>query len=317
MARKHWELAWQSRLSPDPGLNVIRMIEEAERGNLKALYILGENPVRSLPQPERVREALSRVEFLVAQDILANETTQIADVVLPGAAFNEKAGSFTNMEGRIQIFEPGVPPPGDAKPDWQVLDLLAAKLGHPRTYGSVEKIRREISEDIPLYATLGESRDVAWIKETSQKRLFRPEGKGGPIQFSPVVSIEDEKPDDGYPFTAIFGSVRFHLGSGTRTNRSDRISEFALKGEVELSPEDANTLNLQDGDTIKIISPCGSIVREVIVKKGLKVGLVFVPTAFNNNDVQRLIGLSLLGEPGSPGWKECPVRLERHQSGGS
>ncbi|MCP4648192.1 MAG: molybdopterin-dependent oxidoreductase, partial [bacterium] len=122
--RKQWEKNWDSKLSPDPGLNMIRMIEEAEKGNLKALYIMGENLLRSLPQQERVQKALANLDLLVVQDILATETHHIADVVLPGAAFSEKGGSFTNLEGRIQSFEPTVPPPGEAKPDWEILDLL-------------------------------------------------------------------------------------------------------------------------------------------------------------------------------------------------
>jgi len=317
LKRKHWELAWKSKLSPDRGLNMIRMIEEAEKGNLKALYVMGENLLRSLPQPDRVQEALSHLELLVVQDILANETTQIADVILPGAAFTEKGGSFTNMEGRIQTFEPVVPPPGDSKPDWQILDLLAAKMGYQRPYGSLKKLRKEISQFTPMYETLEGNRDMAWIKESSQKRLFHPEGKGDFILFSPVVTIEDEETNDSYPFVAIFGSMRYHLGSGTRTSRSERICELALKGEVEISPEDSEALNLKEGDIVKIISPYGSVVREVVVKKELRKGLIFVPTAFHNNDARKLIGLTLFAEPGSPGWKECPVRLEKHQPQGN
>jgi len=310
-ARKQWEMAWQSKLSPDRGLNIIRMIEEAEKGNLKALFILGENPLRSLPQPDRIRESLSRLEFLVVQDILASETTQIADVILPGAAFSEKGGSFTNMEGRIQTFDPVVPPPGDAKPDWQILDLLAAKIGYPRPYGSLEKLRKEISQFTPMYASLEESREVAWIKESSQKKLFHSEGKGDLIPFSPVVSMEDEASDNSYPFTAILGSLRYHLGSGTRTSRSDRIRDFALKGEVEISTEDGARLNLQAGDKVKISSPYGSIFREVLLKKDLRPGLIFIPLAFHNNDTRQLIELAQMGEADSPGWKECQVKIER------
>ena len=314
--RKHWELTWQSKLSPDCGLNMIRMVEEAERGNLKALYILGENPLRSLPQPDRVREALSGLDLLVVQDILENETTQIADVILPGAAFSEKGGSFTNMEGRIQIFEPAVSPPGDAKPDWQILDLLASQMGSPRSYGSVEKVRREVSENIPSYAALVTSGDEIWVKETSQKRLFQSEGNGDAIPFSPVSSIRDEQPDDSYPFTALFGCTRFHLGSGTRTSRSARINEFALKGVVELSPEISDRLHLLDGDRVKIISSYGSISREVLVKKGMRNGLLYIPTGFDDNDARKLIALTLLGEPDSPGWNECRVKLEKQHSEG-
>ncbi|MFH0813922.1 MAG: molybdopterin-dependent oxidoreductase [Pseudomonadota bacterium] len=309
-ARKEWELAWQCKLSPDRGLTMVRMIEEAERGHLKALYILGENPLRSLPQPDRVREALSRTEFIVAQDILTTETTQIAAVILPGAAFSEKGGSFTNMEGRIQSFEPVVPPPGEAKPDWQILDLLTAKMGYPKTYGSLRKIRKEMSECIPMYEALAGDKEMSWIKASSQKRLFHPEKKGALLSFFPVVAMGDEPRDEKYPFTALVGSQRYHLGSGTRTSRSDRIRDLALKGEVEISFEDGARLNVRDGDTVRIVSAYGSVVRRIKLTKGLRPGMVFVPMAFKDNEARHLIGLTPLGEPDAPGWKECPVRLE-------
>jgi len=311
MIRRYWEQLWDARLSPDPGLNMIRMIEEAEKGNLKALYIMGENPIRSLPQPERIGNALGDLEFLAVQDILANETTRIADVVLPGAAFSEKGGSFTNLEGRIQSFEPAVSPPGEAKPDWEILDLLFAKMCYSKRYSSLQKIRAEISRLVPMYSELSGNGGSSWIKETSNVRPFHPDGEGEPIHFSPVISTKEETLDETYPFKAILGSLRYHLGSGTRTGHSDRIKDFALKGEVEISSEDSARLNLRDGDTITISSPFGSVSREVMLKKDLRSGLIFIPTAFHNNDAMKLIRLTQLGEADSPGWKECNVKVEK------
>ena len=309
--RKHWEQAWEVKLSPDPGLNMIRMIEEAEKGNLKALYIMGENLLRSLPQPERIRKALKNLEFLVVQDILENETTHLADVVLPGAAFSEKGGSFTNLEGRIQSFEPVVSPPGEAKPDWEILDLLAVKMGYPKRHYSLQKIRGEISRLVSMYTELDRREEESWIKESSNLKLFHPDGEGEPIHFSPVITTEDETCDEVYPFKAILGSLRYHLGSGTRTSHSVRIKDFALKGEVEISSEDGARLNLDDGDRVRISSPYGSISREVTLKKDLRPGLIFVPMAFHNNDAMQLIELTQLGRADSPGWKECNVRVEK------
>jgi formate dehydrogenase alpha subunit len=311
MMRKNWEQNWGVKLSPDPGLNVVRMIEEAEKGNLKALYIMGENPLRSLPQPERVSNALRNMELLVVQDILATETTLMADVVLPGAAFSEKGGSFTNMEGRIQSFEPVVAPPGEAKPDWEILDLLFAKMGYSKRYFSLGEIRAEISELVPMYSALESNGEQTWIKESSNSRLFHLQGEGEPIPFSPVIRTEPERSDEGYPLKAILGSLRFHLGSGTRTAHSVRIKDFALKGEVQISREDGAALKLKEGDQVRISSAHGSISREVILKTDLRPGLIFVPTAFHNNDVMNLMELTQLGEANSPGWKECNVKVEK------
>jgi formate dehydrogenase alpha subunit len=309
--RRNWEKIWEVKLSPDPGLDVIRMIEEAEKGNLKALYVMGENPLQSLPQAERVRNALNKLEHLVVQDILVTETSRMAHVVLPGAAFSEKGGHFTNMEGRIQSFEPAVSPPGDAKPDWEILNLLAGKMGSPEEHSSLKKIGAEISRRIPLYAELGKGGEASWVRETSGLRPFNQEGLGDPITFSAVTPLADGHFDKEYPLAALLGSLKYHLGGGTRTGFSRRIKDFGLKGEVEISPEDGMKLNLKAGDKVRISSVHGSIEREVIFNKGLRPGCLFIPIAFHNNDSGHLIGLTQLGEADSPGWNMCRVRVEK------
>jgi len=312
LVRKQWEQSWEARLSPDPGLSMVRMIEEAEKGNLKALYIMGENPLRSLPQAERVRNAFKNMEFLVVQDILENETSHLADVVLPGAAFSEKGGSFTNLEGRIQSFDPVVTPPGEAKPDWEILALLFAEMGHSGNYLSLEKIREEIRQLVPMYAELGNHGNDSWIREKGKLRLSSPDGEGEPAQFIPMApSVVDEISDESYPFKALLGSLRYQLGCGTRTGRSPRLKAFGLKGEVEMSPEDGVRLHVKDGDHIRISSLYGSISRGVTIKKGIRQGLVFIPMAFKDNDARHLIELTRLGEKESPGWKLCHVKIEK------
>jgi formate dehydrogenase alpha subunit len=309
--RKQWEDHWGTKLSPDPGLDVVRIIEEAEKGNIKALYIMGENPIRSLPQPERLGKALGQVSLLVVQDILSTETSHLADVVLPGAAFSEKGGTFTNMEGRIQSFEPAVSPPGEARPDWEVLSRLFDEMGHPRKYTSLKEIRAEISRLVPMYEDLGRQGREGWIKETSDKSVFHSDGEGEPFRFSSISSIDDDMPDIVYPFTAILGSQRIHLGSGTRTSHSARVKDFDLKGEVEISPEDGDGLGIKEGEKVRISSAYGSIWRVITLNKGLKAGHVFIPMAFHENDARQLIALTQLGESDSPGWKGCRVSLEK------
>jgi len=311
--RNQWEQNWEVKLSPDPGLNIIRMIEEIEKGNLKALYIMGENPIRSLPQPERIRNALNNLELLVVQDILATETTNMADIVLPGAAFSEKGGTFTNMEGRIQSFEPVVPPPGEARPDWEILNLLFDKIHYSKRYSSLQEIRAEISQLVPMYSELERSKEKSWVKESSNLRIFHPNAEGKPIHFCPVIFTPDDRFDGNYPFKAILGSLRYHLASGTRTSHSDRVKDFGFKGEVEISPEDSARLNLKDGDMVRISSPNGSIDREVMLKKDLSTELIFIPMAFHINDAMRLVELTQLAEASSPGWKECNVKIEKLQ----
>ncbi len=309
-ARKKWEKNWKTSISPDPGLNLVRLIEAAEKGSLKALYIMGENPLRALPESRRVKKALGKLEFLVVQDILNTETAKIADIVLPGAAISEKQGSITNLEGRIQTFQPVVSPPGKARPDWEILDLLAAKLGGSDPYGSLEKIRGEIRKLVPMYASLN-GQDHGWIETTREKALFKATGADGLIAFYPVVSTEDDPDDKNYPYTAIIGSLRYQLGSGTRTHASDRIRGFDLAGQLEISLQDSANLNAKNDDTVIVTSRSGSVTRKIRIEKSLGAGQIFVPTGFNGNDAMNLLALSDITKPGSPGWKTCRVRIEK------
>jgi formate dehydrogenase alpha subunit len=308
--RKNWEKNWKIKISPDPGLNLVQMIAAAEKGNLKALYIMGENPLRALPESARVQNALKNLEFIAVQDILNGETAKIADVVLPAAAIAEKEGSVTNLEGRIQFFNAATPPPAKAKPDWQILDLLSARLGNADPYGSVEKIRQEIRHFVPMYGSLN-GPDHSWIQTTSDKAAFKVRGAEGLISFYPLVSTEDSPIDPVYPFTAIVGSQRYHLGSGTRTQASDRIRGFEFGGKLEISPQDGATLDLKDDDTLIVRSRFGGLERKIRLKTALPQGHIFVPTGFNDNEAMRLFSLSDMTKPGATGWKTCQVQVEK------
>ena len=309
-ARKQWELNWKINISPDPGLNLVQMIEAAEKGNLKALYIMGENPLRALPETDRVLKALKNLEFIVVQDILNSDTAQIADVVLSAAAISEKEGSITNLEGRIQSFKAVTPPPAKAKADWEILDLFSARLGNVDPYGSVEKIRQEIRHFTPMYESLN-GQEHSWIQTTSDKAVFKVQDAKDLITFYPLVSTEDSPVDKEYPFTAIVGSQRYHLGSGTRTEASDRIQEFEIAGKLDISPEDGAKLDLKDDDTIVVRSRFGDLKRKIRQNRALTPGHIFVPTGFNGNEAMRLFGLSDITKPDSAGWKTCPVQVEK------
>ena len=310
--RKKWERAWKVSISPDPGLNLVQMVEEAEKGNLKALYIMGENPLRSFPDPDRVKRALEKIDFVVVQDILDGETAKIADVILPGAAFSEKKGSFTNLEGRIQSFDPVAPPPGEAKPDLEILALLEAKLGESKPNRTLETVRSEIRRMAPGYKNLADQ-GSAWIRESSEKQIFHAEEKGSLIPFFPVASPAGERPDDDLPFTAVLGTLRYHLGSGSRTNCSKRIQQFEVEGGIEISPEDGKKLDAKDGDILRVVSQSGAIERRIHVTRAQPEGHIFIPMAFNGNDAMRLLNLTQLGKRDSPGWKTCRVRVEKIQ----
>ena len=311
VSREYWERTLGVRLSPDPGLSIVRMVEEAEKGNLKALYVMGENLLRGFPEIERVRKALKNLEFLVVQDILSNETSELADVVLPGAAFSEKAGSFTNLEGRIQSFEPVVSPPGEARSDLMILAQLANRMDQADQDFSLLDIRREIRRVIPAYSELRDEPGKCWVRETNALELFREDGERRPVEFTPISSTDDQAKDEAYPLEGILTSSRLHLGSGTRTGFSERITDFSHEGDVEISLKDAARLDLKDGNQVRVSSEYGAITRKVKVQRDLPSGLVSVPIAFHGNGARQLVGLTQPGKEDSPGWMQISVKVEK------
>ncbi len=312
--RKIWEKAWKTKIQKSQGLDLLQMIEKAEEGSLKAIYIMGENPLRSLPQPDRLLQSFKNLEFIVAQDILVNETVNLADVVLPGAAFSEKAGSFTNMEGTIQCFSPAVTPPGNAKPDLEILGLIAEKMGAPEYKSTHKEIRKEISSTISVFSESAACKHPIWIRDRNQQKDNLAEEL---ISFSPVTSGTETEFDEDYPFIALFGSLRFHLGSGTRTEQSARISASDSKGEIELSPGDAGKMKLIQDDLIKVTSVTGAIERKIKINRNIQDGYIHIPTAFNHNDARDLIQLRPLLDAGSSGWDSCQVTVEKVEPRGT
>jgi len=306
--RTLWEKAWHKEIPTTKGLDLFEMITKAEDGTLKAIYIMGENPLRSLPEPDRLLKAFESLEFVVAQDILFNETVNISDVVLPGASFSEKAGSFTNLEGKIQCFTPATVPPKNAKSDLEILGLLAEKMGAPEYKGSHEDIRKEISNALSSYSETSTCKHPIWIRERRQKQDSSAEEL---IHFSPVTSSQETERTDNYPFTALLESLRFHLGSGTRTEQSARISACDAKGEIQVSAVDAENLNLLQDDLIKVTSIAGGIERKININRNIQKGYIHIPTAFNNNDARCLIQLMPLLDAGTSGWDSCRVTIEK------
>jgi len=302
------ERAWNAKISPDPGLDLMRLIEAAESGTLKAAYIMGENPLRKLPQSERVEAALKNLDFIVVQDILLNQTIKLANVVLPGAAFTEKAGAFTSMEGRIQNFMPVVTPPGDAKPDWEILALLAAKMGYPERYDTLEQLKQEIRRMVPMYADLGSHRQ-GWLKNSGSEDGFR-------FSFTAAQIPEMPEIDAARPFTGIIAGLRYHMGCGTRTSRSERIRSYPLEGQIEISAADAQKLDLSEADRLRVTSSYGYIEREFRINSDMPDGQIFIPLAYNGNDAMNLIDLSAIPASDAPGWTACRVNIEKIETSG-
>ncbi len=284
------------------------LVAAMETGALRAAFVMGENPLRSLPQTDRVKAAFQNLEFLVVQDIVCNRTAELAHVILPGAAVFEKHGSFTNMEGRIQTFEPAVMPPGDAKADWEILAHLAKVMGYPEQYEKIEKIRQEIRRTVPMYQGLG-NHQQDWIRNSESDNPFLNDQ--AKFQFLPAKQAMPVSTDPSFPLFAKIRSPRFHLGSGTRTSRSARIKAYNGQGPVELSPADCKGLGLADDEQVRIASAAGALDRRLKQNRHLNPGQVIIPSGVNGNDAMFLAPLVGKEDPVTFGFSFSRVRIEK------
>jgi len=247
--------------------------------------MMGENPLLSEPDLEHFRHALEKVEFLVAQDIFLSETAWLADVVLPAAAFAEKDGTFTNTERRVQRVRQAIQPPGQAKPDWQIISTLAAKMGKPFGYQNTSQIMDEIASLAPIYGGICferlEDGGLQWpCPDTShpgtrflyQDGFTRGRGKFHAIEYMPpAASISNE-----YPLILTTGRVLEHWHTGTMSRRSYVPSELYPHGLVEMNPIDAMNLGLADGDLVAVISKRGQVEAPVHITEKSPPGLIFM-----------------------------------------
>lgn len=262
-AKSDFEKRWGGSLPSHAGLSAMEMIEQAQKGKLKGMLIVGENPASSFPRPSLVRKALASLEFLVVADMFLTETARLADVVLPSASFAEKEGTFTNFEGRTQPVRKAIEPIGECLPDWKIILRLSKEMGQPMPYSSPQEVMNEIEELVPFYQPPAsadlEKEDVDWAELESDsvrtKRLYKgpfPSGFGrlSPAEYTPPTDLSG----NGYPLTLLSGSILHHFGSGTRSSRSSRLKEFSPHSWVEISQDDAKRLRVGDSDPVKVIS---------------------------------------------------------------
>ncbi len=317
-ARRGFEERWGVSLSADAGLTALEMMEQANEGRLKAMLIMGENPVASFPHPSLVREALAALDFLVVSDMFLTETAQLATVVLPAASFAEKDGTFTNFEGRVQRLRRAIAPPGDSQPDWEIILELASRMGCPMPYSSPELVREEIEALVPLYQRQAyddfETDAPAGLEcgHLGSRRLYKGLFPSGFGRFAPAGGVEVPGiAGDGYPLTLIAGSVLHHFGSGTRSSRASLLKRFSPGAWIEIGRGDARDLGFGDGDTVRVVSPAGEVTATIRVTDTLPPGTLFLPMSFPESPANELFGIALDQKARAPAGKACAVRLER------
>ena len=319
--REKMAKAWRvASLPATPGLTIVEVIDGAAKGNIKGLYIMGENPMVSDPDLHHVEAGLKALDFLVVQDIFMTETAQLADVVLPAACFAEKEGTFTNTERRVQRVRKAVEPPGEVPPDWRILCDIAARMGYEMKYPSAEAIFDEIAALTPSYAGMDYQRldkaglqwpcptkDHPGTKYLHKDRFSRGKGLFHAIDWIPPAEL----PDKDYPFLLTTGRVLYHYHTGTMSRRSVGLNERYPECLVEVNTEDAVNLGVKDGDKVRVISRRGEIEARAKIGGKTDLGTIFIPFHFNESAANRLTIAALDPVAKIPEYKICAVKLEK------
>ena len=317
--RKKFEKAWSTKLSSKPGLTLMEIMAAAGSGAIKALYVMGENPLLSDPDLHHVKEELQKLDLMVVQDIFMTETAQIADVVLPATVFAEKDGTFSNTERRVQRIRKALEPPGVAKTDWEIICGIANKMGYPMNYTSAQDIFEEVRTVTPSYAGITYERlekgGIQWpcptpdhpgTKFLHKDRFSRGLGLFTAIEFIPP----DELPDKEYPFLLSTGRVLYHYHTGTMTIRAKGPTERCPESLVEINPADAEELGLSDGQMVKVTSRRGAVEAKAHVTSKSAPGSIFMNFHFTEAPVNILTNPALDPTGKIPEYKVCAVKLE-------
>jgi formate dehydrogenase alpha subunit len=284
--RMKFETAWGCKLNDHPGVVITEIANDILKGDIKGLSVMGENPMLSEPHLEHMKQALAKLEFLVVQDIFLSETAWLADVVFPAAAFAEKDGTFTNTERRIQRVRQAVLPPGEAKPDWEIISALAEKMGQSLGCQSASQIMEEIASLTPIYGGIRFDRldhdGLLWpcpdISHPGTSFLYQDSFARGRGKFHAVGYIPPaESISENYPFILTTGRVLEHWHTGTMSRRSRVLAELRPDGVVEMHPGDAAKLGLVEHDLIVLTSKRGKLEAPVHITENLPPGLVFMP----------------------------------------
>lgn len=312
---------WGLPVPVEEGLFSTEMWNVALTGGIDLLYIMGENPLISEPGYYRIMRALKRIDLVVVQDIFLTETARHADIVLPAGLWAEKTGTMTNTERRVQLFEKIVDPPGEARPDLDILLALLKELGSPFSYDGPEQVFEDIRRTIPTYRGITYERlrkkryGIQWPCPNENhpgtpilhtERFPTSDGKARIIPVRPEVTV---KTTDEYPFILINGRLITHYNTGTMTRR---IMELLLKDDSSLlyiSPDDARSLGILDGDIVELETPYGRERITVKITTEVPRGVLFVPNHFIDPPVNTFVGDIIDPVSGIPEYKGIPARI--------
>ncbi len=328
--------AWSVRPPAERGLVVTEMVEACLTGDIRAMYVVGENPLLSEPDLHHAAKALAQLDCLVVQDLFLHETAELAHVFLPAAAFAEKEGTFTNSERRVQRVRAALTPPGEARPDWRITAELARRvarrlgldLAGQFAYRDAAGIFDEMARLVPFLGGLSHARldaegGLQWPcpapDHPGTRFLYAdafPRGKG---KFIPALQVVEaaELPDAEYPLILNTGRLLYHWHGGTITRRVQGLLELAPRLEVAMHPADARRQGIEDGDPIRVASRRGELTGHARVTEAVRPGALFVPfVKLADSAANFLTNSAFDPSSGIPEYKVCAVRVEPLGRGG-
>jgi formate dehydrogenase alpha subunit len=329
-AHKKFADAWgfpDGICEPKNGYEVTTMMDVMvdKPGELKALYIMGENPMISDPDLHHVEKALKTLEFIVVQDIFMTETAAFAHVVLPGCCYAEKDGTQTSTERRVQMWRKAQDPPGESKLDWQILADISAKMGYAKQFPwkSAEDIFTEMSKLTPSYAGMNYKRlnrpeALHWPCPTAEHpgtpilhigKFSHPDGIGvfHALEWKPPAEV----PDKDYPFVLTTGRCIWQWHTGTMTRRSEDLEVEEPTGWIEINPEDAKALGVQNKELVKAVTRRGEVQVPARVTENIMKGVMFMPFHYKECAANTLTNNALDPIAKIPEYKACSVRVEK------
>jgi len=326
-----FEAAWGVRPPAEPGKVVTEMVEAFLTGDIRAMYVVGENPLLSEPDLHHAEKAFGQLDFLVVQDLFMHETAERADVFLPAGAFAEKEGTFTNSERRVQRVRKAIDPRGAARPDWwitaELAKRVAARLGRDAStqfaWHSASEVFDELARLTPFLGGLSHARldregGLQWPCPTADhpgtRLLYAESFPLGKARFIPALQMVEaaELPDSEFPFLLNTGRLLYHWHGGTLTRRVQGLLELAPRLEVAIHPSDARRLGVEPGGALRVSSRRGELTGYAHVTEAVRPGAVFVPFVKLSDSAANFLTNGAL-DPGSkiPEYKVCAVRVER------
>jgi len=322
-SRERFEAAWKlpaGTLDEQPGLTVVEVMHAIEKGQIKGLYVLGENPAMSDPDANQARHALAHLEHLVVQDIFLTETAYLADVILPASAFPEKTGSFTNTDRLVQMGRQAIEPPGQAKQDLWIIEQIAKRVGLNWNYEHVSQVFDEMRLLMPNIA------GITWERLEREHAVTYPckvEGDpgtrvvfvddfprtGGRGKFVPADIIPaNERPDSQYPFVLITGRQLEHWHTGSMTRRASVLDAIEPDPVALVHPLDLALLGGQPGDLITLASRRGEVTLYARADDSSPRGAIFVPFCYYEAAINKLTNAALDPFAKIPEFKYCAIK---------